>query len=82
MSRMHNGLDDVNKLLSRANLLVDGEDTIDVAKTQFLPSIELGNQEVGDEIMDQVLGNGINIDELFKYIEPAIVFENRNIEHL
>ena len=33
MSRMHNGLDDVNKLLSRANLLVDGEDTIDVAKT-------------------------------------------------
>ena len=31
--------------------------------------------------MEKVLGNGINITELFTYIEPAIVTENRNRNH-
>ena len=31
--------------------------------------------------MEKVLGNGVNIEELFTYIEPAIVTENRNTNH-
>ena len=81
MNRMHNGIDDNSKINGRVNHLLDGEDRIDVAQSQFLPSIELGNQEVGDEAMEKVLGNGINIEELFTYIEPAIVTENRNVNH-
>ena len=31
--------------------------------------------------MKKVLGNGINIEELFTYIEPTIVTEDRNINY-
>jgi hypothetical protein len=44
-----------------------------------MPSLELSNQEVGDEIMESVLGNGLNLEELKKYIEVAIIVEHRNV---
>ena len=41
MRKMHDGSQDNNTVLSRTNYMVDGENTIQMANSSFLPSVEL-----------------------------------------
>ena len=80
MTRMEFGLDDNSKVTIRANHLVEGEDLIDVLDTNFLAALELVDQH-DDPLVQTVLPDGVVLNELRKYIEPAIIVEHRNIKH-
>ena len=70
-------MDDNLKSNSRANKLIDGEHTVFINETSFLPSLELINR-FNDKKVGEAIGNNT---ELQKYIEVALIIENRNINH-
>ena len=77
MIRMHKGKDDVQTHKSRPNYLVDGESIIHIAKTTFLPSLEMytnGDDPRVDAIIEGP--DGIVMEELLTYIEPVIMIVN------
>jgi hypothetical protein len=76
-NRMHLGIDDNTKTNKRANRLINGENVIFINETNFLPHLELINRYSNPDV-EKVLGD---LTELQKYIEVALITENRNIKH-
>ena len=71
-------MDDNQKSLTRANRLKDGENQIQVNETSFLPSLEMMNREQNALVATVITNDGIDIAELNKFIEIALITEHRN----
>jgi hypothetical protein len=79
---MHEGIYDLQTSTSRTNYLIDGENIIEVAKTEFLPNLEIVDYYNSDPLIKTILTDeGVNLKELNKYVEPVVVVRHRNVNH-
>ena len=60
---MHEGLEDTQSVFSRPNQLIDGENVINMTKSDFMPSLEiLWNSEAPLKLQKSIIsGKEINI---------------------
>ena len=78
---MHEGIYDLQTATSRTNYLIDGENIIEVAKSDFLPNLEIVDYYNSDPLIKTILTEeGVNLNELYKYVEPVVVVRSRNVD--